>query len=178
MRVIWTSWAHVWRFHSLFLRTGYDTSSSWCPWECDGHGRPHETHPRALDSSRGEWRLGPNLPRGAVAQPRRSCLRWASGVVAPWARGCGAHQKRPVAVAHLAVTAVAARVHSSEMWTRTCTEDRSGGSAMVLATRGGRKQGRKGSSPATYIEEEWGGRWSSLYAMEEKMEPNGGTWLL
>jgi hypothetical protein len=24
MRVIWTSWAHVWRLRSLFLRTGYD----------------------------------------------------------------------------------------------------------------------------------------------------------
>jgi hypothetical protein len=24
MRVIWTSWAHVWRLHSLFLGTGYD----------------------------------------------------------------------------------------------------------------------------------------------------------
>jgi hypothetical protein len=44
---------------------------------------------------------------------------------------------------------------------------------MVLATRGGRKQGRKGSSPATYIEEEWGGRWSFLYAMEEKWSRMG-----
>jgi hypothetical protein len=24
MRVIWTSWAHVWRLRSLFLGTGYD----------------------------------------------------------------------------------------------------------------------------------------------------------
>jgi hypothetical protein len=24
IRVIWTSWAHVWRLHSLFLGMGYD----------------------------------------------------------------------------------------------------------------------------------------------------------
>jgi hypothetical protein len=29
MRVIWTSWAHIWRLRSLFLGTGYDTM--WLP---------------------------------------------------------------------------------------------------------------------------------------------------
>jgi hypothetical protein len=29
MRVIWTSWAHVWRLHSLFLGTGYDRCEEW-----------------------------------------------------------------------------------------------------------------------------------------------------
>jgi hypothetical protein len=29
--VIWTSWAHVWRLRSLFLRTGYDTALPFPP---------------------------------------------------------------------------------------------------------------------------------------------------
>jgi hypothetical protein len=29
IRVIWASWAHVWRLRSLFLRTGYDMIACW-----------------------------------------------------------------------------------------------------------------------------------------------------
>jgi hypothetical protein len=29
MRVIWTSWAHVWRLRSLFLGTGYDNGGGY-----------------------------------------------------------------------------------------------------------------------------------------------------